>query len=403
MNKKVMLVALSIALVAALVGGVTMAWFTDSDASGPVEFTAGTVLVEASTSMIYGVEAITGDIYEIDVTTGEKYLLFDETIGTKNDKYVNALAFDRKNQWLYYTPQSSKLYFYDFNTEKFAGNLSGSRTAGATFGQGCYWYIPQGSDDLRRVSFNSDGTIEKDEVYFEGFANGAFNFGDIAMDMKGNALYGSASSGGARVYFKINLTANPENAYQQITTGFPNHMQIAFGADGVLYGHATEGTGSSGVARGWYAIDAETGSATALDWSPGERNFNDLASNYQNNWNPGDCDLVRYYARNTGTKNQYVRVKLSGEWLEEQLGASNVTFSLFEGMGTDWEFKDGYFYYKNVLAPGDEVLLCVRVCLSGPDTDDDYQGQTFTVNANVEAIQASHGASQEVWSWSPGY
>ena len=49
MSKKVMLIALSIALVAALVGGATMAWFTDSDASGPVEFAAGTVQIEAGT------------------------------------------------------------------------------------------------------------------------------------------------------------------------------------------------------------------------------------------------------------------------------------------------------------------------------------------------------------------
>lgn len=79
MSKKVMLVALSIALVAALVGGVTMAWFNDSDASGPVEFAAGTVLIEAGSSSItsqyfdasdgvfvYGVEGNSGDLYEID-------------------------------------------------------------------------------------------------------------------------------------------------------------------------------------------------------------------------------------------------------------------------------------------------------------------------------------------------
>ena len=78
MSKKVMLIALSIALVAALVGGATMAWFTDSDASGSVEFAAGTVLIEAGSSSIasqYLTRAkmcsstafkLVGDIYEID-------------------------------------------------------------------------------------------------------------------------------------------------------------------------------------------------------------------------------------------------------------------------------------------------------------------------------------------------
>jgi hypothetical protein len=355
--------------------------------------------------MIYGVEAVTGDIYEIDVATGEKYLLFDETIGTENDKYVNALAYDRKNYRLYYTPQSAKLYFYDFNTEAFAGNLKGGRTAGATFGRGYYWYIPQGADDLRRVSFNPDGTILEDELYFEAFANRSFNFGDIAMDLKDNVLYGSATSGSSsssKVFFKIDLTADPENAYQQITTGTPNHMQVAFGADGVLYGHATEDTGSAGEPRGWYAIDnVENGSATKLDWSPGERNFNDLASNYQSNWNPGDSDILRYYVRNKGTKNQYVRVSVSGEWLED-LSSENVSFLLCGGVGNDWEYNNGYFYYKHMLEPGQEALLCVQVHLDGPGTDDDYQGQKYKVNAAVEAIQTTHNAPAEnEWDWGP--
>ena len=51
MSKKVMLIALSIALVAALVGGATMAWFTDAAASEPNEFAAGTVEIKAGGSL----------------------------------------------------------------------------------------------------------------------------------------------------------------------------------------------------------------------------------------------------------------------------------------------------------------------------------------------------------------
>lgn len=64
-----MLVALSIALTAALVGGVTMAWFTDSATAGEAEFTAGTVKITAGGSMAVSEEL--GGIVEHVVEEGD--------------------------------------------------------------------------------------------------------------------------------------------------------------------------------------------------------------------------------------------------------------------------------------------------------------------------------------------
>ncbi|NLV16138.1 MAG: hypothetical protein GXY50_02860 [Syntrophomonadaceae bacterium] len=46
MNRKLLLSLLAIGLIAALIGGATMAWFTDEEAVAPATFTAGTVVVD---------------------------------------------------------------------------------------------------------------------------------------------------------------------------------------------------------------------------------------------------------------------------------------------------------------------------------------------------------------------
>ena len=47
MKMKLLTVAFTIILVTALIGGFTMAWFTDSDSVGPAQFTAGTLLIDS--------------------------------------------------------------------------------------------------------------------------------------------------------------------------------------------------------------------------------------------------------------------------------------------------------------------------------------------------------------------
>lgn len=377
-----------------MVSGATMAWFTDSDDSGIANFTSGTLKIDVGTSMIYGVEAGTGDIYEIDLSNGQDYLLFDQTIGTSSDKYVNSLAFDRINHRLYYTPMTAKLYFYDFNQEYYAGSLASTRTAGATFGRGYYWYVPQGSDDLRRVNFNPDGTIAEDVLYFPSFSSGNFSFGDIAMDVQNNILYGSATTGDKK-FFKIDLITK---VYTQLSVGYPNHMQISFGADGKLYGHVTEDSGSLGTPKGWYTIDLQTGSATELNWSPGQRNYNDLASNFQNKWNPSDCDVLRYYVENTGSKSMHFRVLLNGEWNVQSLSSSNVSININSAMDlTKWTQIGSTFYYLPIVSPGETVELTLDICLDGTSTSNEYQGLSYSVLPTFEAIQSSNFAPYFEW------
>lgn len=388
--KKIYIAALIIALTSLLVAGATMAWFTDEDNAGMATFTSGTLSIEAGASMIFGVEEITGDLYEIDLTNGNSYLLYDRTIGTTNDKYVNALAYDRVNKRLYYTPHGTSLYFYDFNAETLAGTLSGGRPAGATFGGGYYWYIPQATNDLRRVDFNPDGSIKTDVVFWADFAGGNFSFGDIALDISNNVLYGSANAS-TKVFFKIDLTSK---IYTQIDQGYPNHMQISFGSDGALYGHVNIASGNPNL--GWYKINISNGDTEALSWSPGGRNYNDLASNVQNKWNPSDVELIHYYVKNTGSKSMNFRLFLNAGWVAS-LSSSNIMIGLDDAMDSgDWVIVGHTMYYLPTVAPGETVQVRLNIELDGL-TDDSYQGQSFKISPIFDAIQATNYAPYHEW------
>jgi predicted ribosomally synthesized peptide with SipW-like signal peptide len=391
---------MTLALAAALVGGVTMAWFTANAELGPVEFTAGTVVVEAGTSMFYGVEYKdpedqAGTLYEISVDKSQGTVTYTKLYDSAYRR-LNALAFDRKNKRLYYADGDSHLYFYNFASgtgDNYAGKIfdSNTRLYNATFGLGYYWFVKENTDDLYKVGFHPDGTIDYDQLIlahadFTGESGIQFGFGDLALDMKEGIIYGSSVDR----FFTYNTFTGE---YNEVPNAEAVNLQLAFGADGELYGTVTR-------EFDWYTVDLSSGE---VEWfCQSDKMFGDLASNYQNNWNPGDCDMLRYYVRNTGTKTQYVRVKISGGW-DGDLSGNNVSISLCNSMLDDWDDndEDGYFYYKHILEPDDEALLCVQVCLDGEGTGDAYQGQTFRVNASVEAIQATNGASEDVWGWSP--
>lgn len=119
------------------------------------------------------------------------------------------------------------------------------------------------------------------------------------------------------------------------------------------------------------------------------------------NWNPGDCTDKVVYVENTGSKAAKVRVKLTAGWydgdsLDENLSTGNVSYEIGEG----WTLgEDGWYYYQNDLAGAVEDQdnaktsnLIEKVCLSGADTDNAYQGMTFKLVVEAQAIQASNDA-----------
>jgi len=100
MKSRMLVSLLVIALAAAVIGGATMAWFTDEDVAAPVTFTAGTLTIAIDNLTLEGEEGLEinnmnpGDVkngsFEV-VNTGSKnlqfmgYLCWQDIAGQLND------------------------------------------------------------------------------------------------------------------------------------------------------------------------------------------------------------------------------------------------------------------------------------------------------------------------------
>ena len=144
-----------------------------------------------------------------------------------------------------------------------------------------------------------------------------------------------------------------------------------------------------------------------------EQNEVQFPGNGISNVNPGDEYLKIVYVENTGSKAIYVRVKLTPEWTKGTgslpLQVGGVDMATFPIVGTDWVLHtDGYYYYKNPLAGGAAgesnavtTHLIEKVIFAGAAMTNDYQGATFTLKVEAEAIQASNGAALDQWGVDP--
>lgn len=415
MKKRIIFSVFTIVVAAAVIAGGTMAWFSNSAETSDAVFTAGVVSIEAGGSVIlsqnfdpeeavylYGATERTGDksgLYEIDVKSGNTHMFYEIDLSelAVSDTYSpNGLAFDNENRRLYFSlinGSNSTLYFYDFkNKELVTAGQVNAVVYGATFWNGYFWFIKNNSDDLYKVTFNADGkviTSEKVADITEKLQNPkSFGFGDVVIDIRDGVLYGSSTETG-NAFFSYDID---NEVYSEIaSSGNVINLQIAFGSDGVLYGHSTK-------TKKWYSINHANGNTEEL--RTGDLIFNDLASGYISVWNPGDTEKLKYYVTNTGTKRIYLRAKLEGSWENSGLDDDMVKITLCPEYEGDWkEHGNGVFYYMHEIMPGGSVTLCAQVQLNGPDTDNDYQGETYTLTGVMEAIQATNDAPYLAEGW----
>lgn len=78
----------------------------------------------------------------------------------------------------------------------------------------------------------------------------------------------------------------------------------------------------------------------------------------------------------------------------------DITFVLASDWSDNWFYKDGYFYYKTVLQPGDQTAeLLNKVSLTTDDdaTREKYASIQIEVEVMAESLQAEGGAPLSVW------
>lgn len=116
------------------------------------------------------------------------------------------------------------------------------------------------------------------------------------------------------------------------------------------------------------------------------------------NVNPGDTYDKVVSVTNDGTKRAYVRVKLT-PLFNPVLSTDVVDYPILEG----WiDGEDGWYYYEDILDPQETTgNIIEEVIFDGAEMDNDYQGATFTLKVEAEAIQATNGAINDQWDIDP--
>ncbi len=234
---------------------------------GGILFAGATVSAQAI--LLYGTEiGNSGNIYLVDTIKQSQTKVGTTTpIASGN---LNGNAMNAKS-WFYFAtyngsaPNSaSNLYYNDLisGTETFAGALIG-HVADAAIYNNFYWYIDNATDDLRKVTLNSNGLVVSDDKVADITGNtNTLSFGDIAFDNNG-ILFGSTG----KIFFTYDI--NNDIFKKMDSVGFS--VQLAFGDDGILYGQDA----SNGNV---YSINPLTNDRTFLFTIPSGIKLADLAT-----------------------------------------------------------------------------------------------------------------------------
>lgn len=117
------------------------------------------------------------------------------------------------------------------------------------------------------------------------------------------------------------------------------------------------------------------------------------------NVNPGDEFVKHVYVENTGSKRVFVRVKLDPLFIPEDLDLDVVGYDILNG----WVLHtDGWYYYPQEVMPGESTPTIIEfVEFAGAEMGNEYQGATFELTVEAEAIQVTNGAALDAWGVDP--
>jgi len=243
--------------------------------------------------VLYGTERGTGWIYEIDAVACSAEQLIDTGDPFPADSGVNSpngLAYDSANNLLYFsvtdmdqaqftTPEAaeSQLWAADLDNDSVArvdvdgpGGSLDRHAASGEFFIGEYWYVENQSDRLKKVAFSGTHTGSEQSVCdIDGGEDlsSDYRFGDIVVVPGTTTLLGSTNGALTSTNSFFSLDLNNCSNLNTLCTDPGNtdggvgqcadQQQLAYGSNGVLYGHPT-GDGQL------FVVDATTGLNTEI-------------------------------------------------------------------------------------------------------------------------------------------
>ena len=104
---------------------------------------------------------------------------------------------------------------------------------------------------------------------------------------------------------------------------------------------------------------------------------------------PGDVIDKEVRVKNIGGHAMYVRVELIPTVVDSKLDAKKcVRVNIND---RDWVEKDGYYYYKKELKPGETTPeLFTKVTFVGKEVTNEYLGKRFQLDIDGFAVQSEH-------------
>lgn len=401
MKRKVLFSALSIIIIAVAFGAGTMAWFTAKAEAPDNTFTAGTVMIRAGSSV-----TMTQDMTDYwEQTNVFPELVISSDQGTRPDGGPVRSQRSNPDAVLSLDEGQSESNFYSlgfFMDEESSTPGNSEETE--------YW-AGRGGEIIVRFSepiSTYDGRLLL--VAEDTWGGWPVELADVAVSQNGTdwSNVGTADN-----------TIGVPQSYSYITV--PDSVEW------FQYVKVVDKTNPYVHPDG-----------TSLEdwWSQANNDAFDLnailvQSWIRKNWNPGDCDEVNFYVRNTGSKDIRVRAKLSADWeldfdwlwenwdalcfsemdrfgdqdswsredFEEALDSPETVVSIELCNGQEqWTKENGFFYYTGEpIESGQEAELCLEVCLDGELANNIFQGGKYTLKVTFEAVQSSNYAPYYEW------
>ena len=105
---------------------------------------------------------------------------------------------------------------------------------------------------------------------------------------------------------------------------------------------------------------------------------------------PGTSASKIVQVKNTGSQDAYLRIRVdkSVQLAESAQGEGDPSLISMDFDTENWTEKDGYYYYNDVLAPGETTKPLFTAVAFDAAMDDLYQGSVLSVDVCAYATQA---------------
>ena len=119
---------------------------------------------------------------------------------------------------------------------------------------------------------------------------------------------------------------------------------------------------------------------------------------------PGMEVTKKAYVENNGTVYFYTRVKITKSFVNEQgEKLPDLNTDLVElDLGEDWELdEDGFYYYKKLVAPGEETEPLFTTVTFSTEMGNEYQNVKVKIDLDAQAVQSRNNGESalEATGW----